>query len=116
MGIEGMHTNMPAGTQIPLGNFSGFGRGVGQGSQPPFVPRGLTPQQQDEGLMRLYRQVQERASNTTGVAGANVSATAGEDDREDGGEGVDELRRSEMLNETMRARWQARKARRDEER
>ena len=44
------------------------------------------------------------------------SATAGEDDREDGGEGVDELRRSEMLNEAMRARWQARKARRDEER
>ena len=111
MGTEGMHGDMLAGAPMLPANSSG----VGQQSRTP-LPRGLTAQQQDDSLMHMYSRLsQQHASNATGVAGANVSATAGEDDREDGGEGVDELRRSEMLDEAMRARWQARKARRDEE-
>jgi hypothetical protein len=109
MGVEGMHGS--TGAQMLPGDYPG----VRQQSSTPF-PRGLTAQEQDESLERLYSRLsQQHASNTTGVAGANVGGPTGENTDHDSGEGVDELRRSEMLDEAMRARWQARKARRDEE-
>ena len=110
MGVEGMHGS--TGAQILPGDYPG----VRLQSSTPF-PRGLTAQEQDESLEHLYSRLsQQHASNTTGVAGAKVGGTTGENTDHDSGEGVDELRRSEMLDEAMRARWQARKARRDEER
>jgi hypothetical protein len=107
-GVEGMHRDIPAGVQMPSANHSSVGRGVGQGSTP--FPRGLTAQQQDDQLKRLYdQQSQQRASNTTGVASANVSGTAEENTEHDGGEGVGELRRSEMQTEARKARFDARR-------
>jgi hypothetical protein len=108
-GVEGMRRDMPTGVQMPPANHSSVGRGVGQGSRAP-LPRGLTSQQQDDQLARLYgQQSQQRVGNSTSVADANASGTAEEDTEHDGGERVDGLRRSEMQADARKARFEARR-------
>jgi hypothetical protein len=115
-GMDALRGYMSPGAQMPTFNYSSTGRGVGRASSTPF-PLMSSMQQQQE-LLRTYSQQQELLTttgasqqlvgNATGTADANVSGTAGEDN-EDGGEGVGELRRSEMLLEAKNARWEARK-------
>jgi hypothetical protein len=115
-GMDDLRGYMSSSAQMPTTNYSSTGRGVGRASSTPF-PLMSSMQQQQE-LLRTYSQQQELLTttgasqqlvgNATGTADANVSGTAGEDN-EDGGEGVDELRRSEMLLEAKNARWEARK-------
>jgi hypothetical protein len=81
-------------------------------------PRLTTLQQQQE-LSDTYSQQhsspttagpsQQRAGNPTSMADASMTGTARETADEVGGEEVDELRRSEMVFETEKARWEARK-------
>jgi hypothetical protein len=115
-GMDALRGYMSPGAQMPTFNYSSTGRGVGRESSTPFPLMSSMLQQQ--GLLRTYTQQQELLTttgasqqlvgNATGTADANVSGTAGETN-EDGGEGVDELRRSEMLLEAKNARWEARK-------
>lgn len=71
--------------------------------------------EQQQELLRTYSQQhllpattgasQQSAGNAIGTADANGSGTAGET-KEDDSEGVDELRRSEMMLEAKNARWE----------
>ena len=116
MDMDALRGYMSPGAQMSTPNYSSTGRGVGRESSMPF-PSMSTMQQQQE-LLRTYSQQhllpattgasQHSVRNATGTADANVSGTAGETN-EDGGEGVDELRRSEMVLEAKNARWEARK-------
>ena len=112
-GMDALRGYMSPGAQMPTVNYSSTGRGVGRESSSPF-PRISTMEQQQE-LLRTYSQQhllpattgasQQSAGNAIGTADANGSGTAGET-KEDDSEGVDELRRSEMMLEAKNARWE----------
>ena len=102
-GMDALRGYMSPGAQMPTVNYSSTGRGVGRESSSPF-PRISTMEQQHL-LPATTGASQQSAGNAIGTADANGSGTAGET-KEDDSEGVDELRRSEMMLEAKNARWE----------